>query len=107
MAAITRQPLTLDETVEKVGVLTAVVVHARHRLSITDLVEHFTSESAATQATDIYLSGIAAGLAHDDAAGEAGATLVRTWSDARLKARAAACEAKFSADRERGPVPVF
>ncbi|WP_199570560.1 hypothetical protein [Streptomyces murinus] len=104
----TIQPLTasdahdLGEAVGRIAAFAAIALHRQYpNLGLERLVGDFTSESATTLISTRYLAGIERGLPSGEAAGEAGADMIRAWADARLRARAQCYEEREAAKRAR------
>ncbi|MCX4458547.1 hypothetical protein OOK58_42295 [Streptomyces sp. NBC_01728] len=84
--------LTADQLGEAVGRIAGFAALSLHEsfphLDLDGLVETFTRESAVSFLTRRYLAGLGDGKTAGEAAGAAGAALIRVWADARLAARA-------------------
>lgn len=85
-------PQDHEDFAEAIGKIAAFAATSLHEsfphLSLENLVETFTRASAFNMLGTRYLSGLERGLTPGEAAGEAGAALIRLWADARLEARA-------------------
>ncbi|MFF5968224.1 hypothetical protein ACFY64_31775 [Streptomyces collinus] len=79
----------LAEAVGRIAGLAAMSLHESFpNLDLDGLVETFTRPSALQMLGGRYLRGLESGRTAGEAAAEAGTALIRTWADARLKARA-------------------
>ncbi|WP_086780176.1 hypothetical protein [Streptomyces griseus] len=76
------------EALGRIAALAALSLHETFpHLDLDDLVEAFTRTSALNMIGTRYMAGLESGLAPGEAAGEAGAALMRLWADARLETR--------------------
>ncbi|MER6367384.1 hypothetical protein ABT255_03215 [Streptomyces mirabilis] len=79
----------LGEAVGRIAGFAALSLHESFpHLDLDGLVETFTRDSATEFLTKRYLSGLDSGKTPGEAAGAAGAALIRAWADARNAARA-------------------
>ncbi|GGQ49884.1 hypothetical protein GCM10010250_21840 [Streptomyces althioticus] len=79
----------LGEAVGKIAAFAALSLHESYpRLDLDELVETFTRPSATGFLARRFTAGLAQGKTPGEAAGDAGAALIRKWADARLDARA-------------------
>ncbi|MFE4796206.1 hypothetical protein ACFRFL_14080 [Streptomyces sp. NPDC056708] len=91
----------LGEAVGKIAAFAAIALHRQYpNLSLEELVETFTQERAQNMLARHFTAGLSQGKTAGDAAGEAGAELIRRWADARLAARARAYEMKAAAQAD-------
>ncbi|MBT2453280.1 hypothetical protein [Streptomyces sp. ISL-86] len=85
-------PQEREDFAEAVGKIAAFAAMSLHEsfphVSVESLVETFTQPSAFNMLGTRFLTGLERGLTPGEAAGEAGAALIRLWADARLEARA-------------------
>ncbi|MBA0053463.1 hypothetical protein E0L36_22065 [Streptomyces sp. AJS327] len=95
-------PDQVEQLGEATGKIAALAAKALHHtwphLRLKDLVEQFTRDSALELIALTYPEGIEHDRTPGEAAGEAGAVLIRVWADARLEARA-----QLDAQRTDGP----
>lgn len=87
-------PLTAEQAErlgEDVGRIVAFTARALNQewphLGVERLVESFTRPVVLEVTTARYLKALESGAKPGEAAGEAGAALIRDWADARLRAR--------------------